>query len=47
MQKNETNNNTGLVNKKVTENDEILESERRNSSPNSNLKQKNSDRTFE
>ena len=39
-QKGETNNNTSLVNKTVTENDEILEIERRNSSPSSNSKQK-------
>ena len=31
-QKNKTNNNTSLVNKTVTENDEILETERGNSS---------------
>ena len=37
-QKSETNNNTSSVNKTVTENDEILEIERRNSSPSSNSK---------
>ena len=39
-QKNETNNNTSSVNKTVTENDEIVETERGNSSPSSNSKQK-------
>ena len=39
-QKNETNNNTSSVNKIVTENDEILQTERGNSSPGSNSKQK-------
>ena len=39
-QKSEANNNTSSVNKTVAENDEILETEKRNSSPNSNLKQK-------
>ena len=39
-QKNETNNNTSSVNKTVTENDEIVETERVNSSPSSNSKQK-------
>ena len=39
-QKSETNNNTSSVNKTVTENNEISETERGNSSPNSNLKQK-------
>ena len=39
-QKNETNNNTISVNKTVTENNEIVETERGNSSPNSNSKQK-------
>ena len=39
-QKNETNNNTSSVNKTVTENDEILQTERGNSSPSSNSKQK-------
>ena len=39
-QKGETNNNTSLVNRTVTENDEILEIERGNSSPSSNSKQK-------
>ena len=33
-------NNTNSVNKTVIENDEILETERENSSPNSNLEQK-------
>ena len=37
-QKSETNNNRSSVNKTVTENDEILEIERRNSSPSSNSK---------
>ena len=47
-QKSETNNNTSSVNKTVTENNEISETERGNSSPNSNLKQKkrNSNKTF-
>ena len=40
MQKSETNNNTSSVNKIVTENDEILETEIRNFSPSSNSKQK-------
>ena len=44
-QKNKTNNNTSLVNKTVTENDEILETERGNSSPSSNLKQKRKTQT--
>ena len=39
-QKSETNNNTSSVNKTVTENDEILKTERGNSSPSSNSKQK-------
>ena len=39
-QKNETNNNTSSVNKTVTENDEIVETERGNSSPSFNSKQK-------
>ena len=39
-QKSEANNNTSSVNKTVAENDEILETEKRNSSPSSNLKQK-------
>ena len=39
-QKNETNNNRSSVNKKVTENDEIVETEGGNSSPSSNSKQK-------
>ena len=39
--KGETINNTGSVNKAVTENDEILETERGNSSPSPNSKQKN------
>ena len=38
-QKNETNNNTSLVNETVTESDEIVEIERGNSSPSSNSKQ--------
>ena len=33
-------NNTNSVNKTVIENDEILETERENSSPSSNLEQK-------
>ena len=39
-QKSEANNNTSSVNKTVAENDEILETEKRNSNPSSNLKQK-------
>ena len=39
-QKNETNNNRSSVNKTVTENDEIVETEGGNSSPSSNSKQK-------
>ena len=39
-QKSETNNNTSSVNKAVTENDKILETERGNSSPSSNSIQK-------
>ena len=39
-QKNKNNNNISLVNKTVTENDEISKTERRNSSPGSNSKQK-------
>ena len=39
-QENEANNNTSSVNKTVTENDEILQTERGNSSPSSNSKQK-------
>ena len=39
-QKNKTNNNRSSVNKKVTENDEIVENEGGNSSPSSNSKQK-------
>ena len=35
-QKNETDNNASLVNKTVTENDEMLETKRGNSSPSSN-----------
>ena len=35
-QKNETNNNASFVNKTVTENDEMLETKRGNSSPSSN-----------
>ena len=35
-QKNETDNNASLVNKTVTENDEMLETKRANSSPSSN-----------
>ena len=38
--KNETNNNTSSVNKTVIEIDEILETERGNSSPSSNSKRK-------
>ena len=38
--KNETNNNTSSVNKTVIETDEILETERGNSSPSSNSKRK-------
>ena len=37
-QKSETINSTSLVNKTVTENDEIVETERGNSRPNSNSK---------
>ena len=44
-QKNENNNNTSAVNKTVTENDEILETERGNSSPSSNSKQKRETQT--
>ena len=44
-QKNETNNNTSSVIKAVTENDEILETERGNSSPSSNSKQKRETQT--
>ena len=36
----ETNNSTSSIDKTVTENDEILETERGNSSPSSNSKQK-------
>ena len=43
-QKSETNN-TSSVNKTATENDEILETERENSSPSSNLKQKRETQT--
>ena len=39
-QKSETNNNTSSVNKTVTESDKISETERGNSSPSSNSKQK-------
>ena len=39
-QKNETSDNLRLVNKTVTENYEILDTERGNSSPSSNAKQK-------
>ena len=39
-QKNETINSTSLVNKTVTENDQIVETERGNSSPSFNSKQK-------
>ena len=48
-QKSETNNNTSSVNKTVTEDDKILETERGNSSPSSNSKQRkrHSNRTFE
>ena len=35
-QKNETNNNASFVNKTITENDEMLETKRGNSSPGSN-----------
>ena len=35
-QKNETNNNASFVNKTITENDEMLETKRGNSSPSSN-----------
>ena len=45
LQKNETNNNTSSVNKTVTENDEILETERGNSSPSSTSKQKRETQT--
>ena len=45
MQKSETNNNTSSVNKIVTENDEILETEIRNFSPSSNSKQKRETQT--
>ena len=38
-QENETNNITSSVNKTVTENDRILETERGNSTPSSNSKQ--------
>ena len=44
-QKSETNNNASSVNKTITENGEILETERGNSSPNSNLKQKRETQT--
>ena len=44
-QKNETNNSTNSVNKTATENDEILETERGNSSPSSNSKQKRETQT--
>ena len=44
-QKNETNNNTTSVNKTVTENDEILETGRGNSSPSSTSKQKRETQT--
>ena len=40
MQKSESIYNTSSVNKTVTENDEILETERGNSSPSSNSKLK-------
>ena len=39
-QKSETNNNTSSINKTVTKNDEILETEREKSKPSSNSKQK-------
>ena len=39
IQENETNNITSSVNKTVTENDRILETERGNSTPSSNSKQ--------
>ena len=38
--KNETNNYASSLSKAVTENDEILQTERRNASPSSNSKQK-------
>ena len=44
-QKNETNNNTRSVNKTATENYEILETVRENSSPSSNSKQKRETQT--
>ena len=44
-QKDETNNSTSAVNKTVIENDEILETERGNSSPSSNSKQKRETQT--
>ena len=44
-QESQTNNNTNSVNKTVPENDEILEIERGNSSPNSNSKQKRETQT--
>ena len=44
-QKSETNNNTSSVNKTVTENDEILETERGNSGSSSNSKQKRKTQT--
>ena len=45
MQKSETIYNTSSVNKTVTENDEILETERGNSSPSSNSKLKRKTQT--
>ena len=44
-QKSETNNNTSSVNKAVTENDEILETKRGNSSSSTNSKQKRETQT--
>ena len=44
-QKSEANNNTSSVNKTVTENDEILGTEKGNSSPSSNSKQKRETQT--
>ena len=44
-QKSETNNNTNSVNKAVTENDEILETKRGNSSSSTNSKQKRETQT--
>ena len=44
-QKSETNNNTSPINKAATENDEILETERGNSSSSTNSKQKRETQT--